>query len=370
MGNSKIGHGHADAADLDPISECQLPSTLDIDKIKVINDEKQDSRPSTATSTALTFLDHQSPITYHYLTFETPLPLPSPPPLNVDTPPPPAPDLSSFGDPFLWSPTRKRLTIWLACLATMFTAYNAGSYSPPLAAMSAEFGVSELTALTGLTSFCLGFAITPMVLAPFSEIQGRYPVFVVAGILFEAMQIACALTPNVAGMIVARFLVGCGSSVFSSMVGGVISDLYHTHERNTSMALFSGAALFGTGLGPLVASLLAQNLQWRWVFWVQTITNGFLILAVIVFLKESRGSVLLSRRAAALNTWYEEREKAGYVGFAMPDPSGSGIVSQRIRWKVKSDEERESLTKMIKISVWRPLRKTSCLCYAALVDII
>ncbi len=225
--------------------------------------------------------------------------------------------------------------------------------------MAQEFGVSDLTALTGLTSFCLGFAITPMILAPFSEIQGRYPVFVAAGILFEAMQIACALTPTMAGMIVARFFVGCGSSVFSSMVGGVISDLYHAEDRNTAMALFSGGALFGTGLGPLIAGTLAQHLSWRWVFWVQVISNGLVIMMIIVFFNESRGSVLLSKKGRALNKWYEEREKAGCVGVDMPNPDGPGVISQRIRWKVKSDEERESVIKMIQISVWRPLRKSN-----------
>lgn len=41
-------------------------------------------------------------------------------------------------------------------------------------------------------------------------------------------------------MIVARFWTGVGSSVFSTMVGGVVSDLYHAEHRNTPMALFSG----------------------------------------------------------------------------------------------------------------------------------
>ena len=33
--------------------------------------------------------------------------------------------------------------------------------------------------------------------------------------------------------------------------------------------------------------------------------------------------------------------------------------SQRIRWKVKSDEERESLANMIGVSLYRPFRKSS-----------
>ena len=64
-------------------------------------------------------------------------------------------------------------------------------------------------------------------------------------------------------MLVARFWVGAGSSVFSTMVGGVVSDLYHAEGRNTPMALFSGAALFGTGMGPLVSGFVAQNTSWR-----------------------------------------------------------------------------------------------------------
>jgi MFS family permease len=156
-------------------------------------------------------------------------------------------------------------------------------------------------------------------------------------------------------MVVARFWVGAGSSVFSTMVGGVVSDLYHAHDRNTPMALFSGGALFGTGLGPLVSGFIAQNTNWRWVFWVQVITCGILIAAVTLFFSETRGSILLSRKARALNKWYEELEIAGYIGFDMPISPGSGRTeSQRIRWKVKTDEERESISKMIGISVYRP----------------
>lgn len=123
------------------------------------------------------------------------------------------------------------------------------------------------------------------------------------------------------------------------------------------MALFSGAALFGTGLGPLCSGFIAQHLSWRWVFYVQVIDCGLLILAVTIFFKETRGSVLLSKRAKLLNTWYEAREKVGLVGFEMILDGGGKKQCQRIRWKVKSDEERQNLAKMIGISIYRPFRR-------------
>jgi multidrug resistance protein len=302
-------------------------------------------------------LVQSSPISYHYLTFETPLPLPS---ARISADPskvsrPPQPDLKKFTSPFEWPESRKSFMIWLSCIATLITAYTAGSYSLAVDQMKAEWHVSETAALVGITAFCCGFGIAPMVLAPFSEIQGRYPVFVGAGILYFICQICCAVTRSYPGMVVARFWVGCGSSVFSTMVGGVVSDLYHAQDRNTPMALFSGGVLFGTGLGPLVSGFIAQNTNWRWVFWVQVITCGILVSAVTLFFRETRGSILLSKKARCLNKWYEQMEQAGYICFDMPiSLESQKTVSQRIRWKVKSDEERESISKMIGISVYRP----------------
>jgi len=144
-------------------------------------------------------------------------------------------------------------------------------------------------------------------------------------------------------------------SLPSQTVGGVISDIYHAEDRNVPMCLFSAAALFGTGWGPLVSGFIAQNTTWRWIFYLQTITCGIGVGLVILTLKETRGSVLLSKKAKTLNEWYEAREQAGFYCFDMPDPDVAGAtVAQRIRWKVKEDEERATLMKMISISLSRP----------------
>ncbi|RDW73381.1 hypothetical protein BP6252_07288 [Coleophoma cylindrospora] len=322
------------------------------------NDEKFVSPTESVSDTLAEFagceMDMSTPITYHYLTFETLLPSPRLSPSSTSALPP-QPNLKKFQSPFDWSKTRKSLTIWMSCIATLVASYAAGSYSSGSHQMEAEWNVSAVAINVGITSFCFGFAIAPMVLAPFSEINGRYPVFVLSGFLFVVCQICCAVTQSYAGMIVARFFVGCGSSVFSSMVGGVVSDMYHTRERNNPMAIFSGGALFGTGLGPLVSGFIAQHTTWRWIFWVQVMTNGILMAAFALFYSETRGNIILSRKAKALNAWYAKCEEMGHFGLelAVPD-SQSPARPQRIRWKVKTDEDRQSIGQMVQISVYRP----------------
>ncbi|RFU79293.1 major facilitator superfamily domain, general substrate transporter [Trichoderma arundinaceum] len=354
------------------------PSGPSHNEKELLSSEKLQTEQSEATN-----LDSNSPISYLYLTFETNLP--SPPILQQPSldgrEPPPCPDLAAYTDPLTWGATHKSIVLFLSCLSTFLTAYTAGAYAPPANIMAKDFETSRLVVLVGITTFCMGFAFAPMALAPLSEIWGRYPIFIISGTVFVIFQAVCSVMPDAAGMIVTRFLVGIGGSVFSAVVGGVLADLWEKEERNTPMALFSGAVLAGTGAGPLVSAALIETVgsnsrAWKWSFWVQVILDVGLLLSLVFFFRESRASVLLSKKAKKLNKWYDELEKHGVYGLWVNSElavvtsaasSQTTITSntnerntttvpclRRVRWIVKADEQRASLGQIVLTSVQRP----------------
>lgn len=186
-----------------------------------------------------------APIEFEYLTYDTELPSLSrtiDDGQEKDTLPSP-PDLAKYQDPFTWSRAQKQSLVWQSVVGTALTAYSAGSYAPAVDQMVAEWGYGRVEVLVGITLFTIGFGVAPMILgqsciifrpqkrshpftAPFSEINGRRPVFVVAGIIFVVCVACCAATQLYAGMMVSRLLGGLASSVFSTMVGGVVADIY------------------------------------------------------------------------------------------------------------------------------------------------
>ncbi|KAJ5136380.1 Major facilitator superfamily domain general substrate transporter [Penicillium atrosanguineum] len=296
-------------------------------------------------------------IEYRYLELETPLPTPAItlPPGPSQSAPPDAPSLEEYTSPFLWPKWRKSMMTYIACAVTALAGYSAGEVSPAADELCKEWGVSSVVYNLSITLFCIGFALAPMVLAPFSEINGRRPIFIASGVLFVATLIACGGTHTFGGLLAARFFQGVGGSTFSTMVGGVISDIYHAQDRNTPMALFAGAALFGTGLAPLIGGAIVSHTTWRWIYYSHAIVSAVFVVIIYFFFKETRGSVLLSRKAHKLNTYYEQLEEAGHVGVLLSSEESSEEKStRRIRWKVKSDEQRDSLATMIRISVYRP----------------
>lgn len=325
-------------------------TTTDLNGGNVAGGEKDvESNPSKSSSTS------DIPIVHRHLTFDTVLPYPV---ISKDAvqPTPPPPDLKLHDSPFTWSSSRKNVSLAISGTISVLAAYSAGSYAMPAGELEAKWHVSAVAYNTGITAFCLGFGISPMAIAPFSEIKGRRPVFIASGVLFCAALLGCGGTDSFAGMIVARAFVGVGSSTFAAVVGGILSDVYRTEERNTPMALYAGTVLFGTGLGPFVGGFIAANTSWRWIFYSHGIAVGLVVVIAALFFKETRGSVLLSRKARVLNKWYEELEAAGYLGVIFPQQATGqkALPPQRIRWKVKSDEERASLLKTVSISLYRP----------------
>lgn len=101
------------------------------------------------------------------------------------------------------------------------------------------------------------------------------------------------------------------------------------------MAIFATAAIFGTGVGPVWAGWVEQNasLEWRWIQWIQAIFTGGAFVLILIFLKETRGSIILIRRAARM------RKQTGDS-----------------RYRARAEEEqRASIPVLIRNSLTRPL---------------
>jgi hypothetical protein len=139
--------------------------------------------------------NEKRPIVYRNLSFQTELQVASPQIPDRLKPP----DLKGLISPYNWSPARKAVITGISCSTTIFSGFSASSMGPGESQMSAEWHVSNVALAVGIMLFCFGFAIGPMALAPFSEINGRRPVFVATAFLFLICQLGCSRTSSYGG---------------------------------------------------------------------------------------------------------------------------------------------------------------------------
>ncbi|KAI1342559.1 MFS general substrate transporter [Xylariaceae sp. FL0016] len=150
-----------------------------------------------------------------------------------------------------------------------------------------------------VTIWELGEAAGPLLIAPLSEVFGRYPVFNVANTLFIAATILAALCQSTPLFIAARALTGL--AVASNVLNpAIVGDMFASEERGSAMSLVALAPLVGGAVGPAIAGAIAESLGWRQVVWMSAILAIACELAFLTCFRETYKVPILRRKAAKL----------------------------------------------------------------------
>lgn len=161
----------------------------------------------------------------------------------------------TFPRPYKWTIT---LTTAVATLAVAFTS---SAYSGSYLQVKNEFHASTEVAILGVSLFVLGFAIGPLFWAPFSELYGRQKLFFITYMALTAFNAAGAAAPNMASLIVLRFMAGAWGSSPLTNSGGVIADLFPARERGIATSIFSLAPFLGPALGTSAKHVVHPTLK-------------------------------------------------------------------------------------------------------------
>lgn len=147
----------------------------------------------------------------------------------------------------------------------------------------AEFGINftQISLLTGYQLCAVGGIA--VIVSALGVKFGKRGVFIVSCFLCFVGCIWNAEARSFNSMVGARVVQGLGTTAFESITFSVIGDLYCVHQRGSRMALYilgqSGVVMVPT----IIAGVVAQNLGWRWVFWLLVIFEGIGLVALILF---------------------------------------------------------------------------------------
>lgn len=142
-------------------------------------------------------------------------------------------------------------------------------FAPGVEDVMIEFhSTSTMLASFVVSVYILGYCVGPLFVAPLSEMYGRVPVYHVSNVLFIIFTIACAVSTSMPMLIVFRFFAGVMGSTPLSIGGGTFGDMFRVEERGAAVAVWSMGPLLGPVVGPIAGGFLAQDVGWRWVFWI------------------------------------------------------------------------------------------------------
>lgn len=176
---------------------------------------------------------------------------------------------------------------------TATIAFCSSIHTAAISSIAEDLNCSRTVATLGVSTFLLGFASGPLIFAPLSEVYGRNPVYRTTLALFVLFNLGCALSPNIAALLVFRFLCGFFGSPTVTNSGGSLTDLWPPSHRSVPLALFTAASFLGPVIAPIIGGFLTEYASWRWDFWLVLIISGVVYAAMLLFLPETYAPRLL-----------------------------------------------------------------------------
>ncbi|KAJ9365696.1 multidrug resistance protein [Paecilomyces variotii] len=242
-----------------------------------------------------------------------------------------APD--DLQNPKNWPLRRKWIIIFVVSANTLMTALGSTIPTPGVPQLMEEFhSENDLLESFVISIYVLGFAFGPLIIAPLSETYGRWPVYLACNTCFLFWCIASALAPNMASLVIFRFLAGGFGVAPFTLGGGTIADMVEPAQRGTAMGIWMCGLTVGPVIGPTIGGFTSAYLGWRWTFWILTIIAGVICALNVTVMRETFAPVLLARRVKKL------RKETG---------------NMRLRSNL---EKVESTKNILRLSIVRPMK--------------
>ncbi|KAL6245921.1 spermine transporter [Rhinocladiella similis] len=249
-------------------------------------------------------------------------------------------------NPHNWPTLFRWYITMMASMLVVCIAFGSSIVTGGLGLIEEKYHVSQEVAILTCSIMVCGFAVGPLLWSPLSEIIGRQPVYIISLTLYTIFNIPCALSPNIGGLLVSRFLCGVFSSSGLSLAGGTIADIWNIEDRGMAIAYFAAAPYCGPVLGPIVTGWInVGSHRLDLFFWVNMAYSGVMLI-IMALIPETYAPIILKRRAKKL------RKETG-------DPN---IITEQEKVKLTlRDIVRTSLVRPITMILTEPVLDLMCM---------
>ena len=119
-----------------------------------------------------------------------------------------------------------------------------------------------------VNSYGIAFAAGIITAAALGDRFGRRRVFTLGLALFTVSSAACALSPGIGDLVIARAVQGLGAAVVMPLSLTILTTAYPPQRRGLIVGIYGGLAGLAVAAGPIVGGVVAEQLDWHWIFWL------------------------------------------------------------------------------------------------------
>ncbi|WP_068925345.1 DHA2 family efflux MFS transporter permease subunit [Planobispora rosea] len=185
--------------------------------------------------------------------------------------------------------SKQAWVLGLASLASFMMSLDSLIVTTALNTIRQDLAASVESLEWTVNAYSLTFAVLLLTGAALGDRFGRRRVFVTGLALFTVASVACALSPDIGALIASRAFQGAGAALVLPLSLTLISAMFPPHQRGKAMGLYLGITGLATFGGPFLGGVVAEELTWQWIFWLNLPIGAVAILLTVRHVDEVVG---------------------------------------------------------------------------------
>ncbi len=173
------------------------------------------------------------------------------------------------------------LASFAMALAVLVIANDFTALSVALPAIETEFGADVTTVQWVINGYALVFGVLIVTGGRLADMFGRRKMFFVGAAIFALFSLTGGLAPNIWLLLLSRGAMGVGGALMWPAILGMTYALLPKSRAGLAGGIILGAAGFGNAVGPLLGGMLTDELNWRWIFFLNLPIAGFAVFVTL-----------------------------------------------------------------------------------------
>ncbi len=138
-----------------------------------------------------------------------------------------------------------------------------------------------------ITAYMIASATALILSEWLDKVIGLRKIYIAGVTLFTISSFMCGQSQNLEFMVFSRVLQGIGEAMIMATAQTILFAVYPPEKKGIAMGIFGLGVSFAPALGPTLGGYITENLQWRWVFYINIPFGILTVLLSLFFLPET-----------------------------------------------------------------------------------
>ncbi len=201
--------------------------------------------------------------------------------------------------------TTKPINKWLITVTVMLPTImeiidtSVANVALPHMQGSLNAGTDEITWV--LTSYLVANAVVLPMTGWLSRMFGRKRFLITCIVLFTFASFCCGAAPNLGFLILFRVIQGAAGGALIPNSQAILMETFPPKEQGMAMAIFGIGAMTGPIIGPALGGYITDQLNWRWIFYINFPIGVIAVIMAAAFLVDP--DYLRNKQKITIDYW-------------------------------------------------------------------